>query len=261
MSDRFTDRLSEYLDGGLTAPERHQLEAHLAACVECSRVLADLHGLVESARSLPSVPPAEDLWPGIAARIRITETSSTEAPVTAKRAATRRGLLDWLGRGVTLTLPQAVATAAVLIAIAGLSVWLALGRVVVPAGRELAAGSGSVARGPSNGSPADSGRLSGPASPGGTHAASAGFDPRYDATIAELQRVLAQERGNLDPNTVRVLERNLAIIDQAVTEARRAVEADSTNFYLRNHLAGVMRRKADLLRHAALLAGAREQEG
>jgi len=88
-----------------------------------------------------------------------------------------------------------------------------------------------------------------------------GIDRRYDATIAELQRVLAEERSRLDPKTVQVLETNLAIIDRAVAEAKKAVDADPSNFYLRNHLASVMKRKADLLRQATLLAQEQGSEG
>ena len=38
--------------------------------------------------------------------------------------------------------------------------------------------------------------------------------------------VLAEGRGRLDTATVRVLEQNLHVIDQAIEEARRAVAAD-----------------------------------
>jgi hypothetical protein len=79
-------------------------------------------------------------------------------------------------------------------------------------------------------------------------------DPRYDATIAELQGILEHERSRLDPNTVKVVEKNLAIIDRAVTEARRAVAADPSSVYLREHLARVMMQKVSLLRQATQYA-------
>jgi hypothetical protein len=82
----------------------------------------------------------------------------------------------------------------------------------------------------------------------------ASYDSRYDATVAELQRLLAEDRDHLDPKTVKVLERNLATIDHALAEARHAVEADPSSLYLRNHLASVMKRKVDLLKTATLLA-------
>jgi hypothetical protein len=79
-------------------------------------------------------------------------------------------------------------------------------------------------------------------------------DPRYDETIAELQNLLDHERSNLDPNTVKVVEKNLAIIDKAVMEARRAVAADPSSLYLREHLARVMMQKVSLLRQATQYA-------
>jgi hypothetical protein len=120
--------------------------------------------------------------------------------------------------------------------------------------------------------PAAGDRTTGPSSPDrpseatttastASTAGSGSIDRRYDATIAELQQVLAEERSRLDPKTVQVLETNLAIIDRAVTEAKRAVDADPSNFYLRNHLASVMKRKADLLRQATLLAQEQGSEG
>ena len=78
----------------------------------------------------------------------------------------------------------------------------------------------------------------------------------YDAAVDDLERVLEQGRGRLDTATVRVLEQNLALIDRAIAEARRAVAADSANVYLNSHLAETMRRKVDLLRQAAALVAA-----
>ena len=80
--------------------------------------------------------------------------------------------------------------------------------------------------------------------------------PRYDAAVADLERVLAEGRGRLDTATVRVLEQNLRVIDQAIEQARRAVAADSANAYLNSHLAETMRRKLELLRQAASLVSA-----
>jgi hypothetical protein len=79
-------------------------------------------------------------------------------------------------------------------------------------------------------------------------------DPRYDAAIAELERTLAEGRGKLEPRTLAVVEENLRIIDRAIADARRAIEADPKNIWLRSHLAANMKRKVDLLRSATLLA-------
>ncbi len=69
MSDQWTDRLSEYLDGDLTEQETSALEAHLDTCAACGETLAGLRRIVVRARSLEDRPPSRDLWSGVAARI------------------------------------------------------------------------------------------------------------------------------------------------------------------------------------------------
>ena len=86
----------------------------------------------------------------------------------------------------------------------------------------------------------------------------AGFDEkRYDATVAELEQVLREHRSELEPATVRVIERNLAIIDRATEQARQALLADPSNPYLNGHLADQMRRKIRLLQTATEAIAAR----
>jgi hypothetical protein len=75
----------------------------------------------------------------------------------------------------------------------------------------------------------------------------------YAAAVADLERVLAGGRSQLDSTTIRIIEQNLAVIDQAIAQAERALQADPANLYLNTHLAETMRRKLDLLRQAATL--------
>src|SRR2546428_203798 len=85
----------------------------------------------------------------------------------------------------------------------------------------------------------------------------AAADRRYETTVAELQGALVEGRrtGRLDSTTVRILERNLATIDTAIAQARRALAADPGSAYLNHHLADTMRRKLELLRQATALTG------
>ena len=53
-----------------------------------------------------------------------------------------------------------------------------------------------------------------------------------------------------------VIERNLKAIDDAIQEARMALNDDPANTYLNSHLADARRRKLELLRHATTLASA-----
>ncbi|MGH7517837.1 MAG: zf-HC2 domain-containing protein [Gemmatimonadales bacterium] len=226
ITDPWTDRLSEYLDGDLTADERKALERHLAACPVCSTTLADLTRVVMRARTLPAPQPGRDLWDGIADRIaaqRVTPPNPAAAPSARAR---RRWMFSW---------PELAAAGIAIAAGSGGLAWWAAGRTATPAPAVAPAA----------------------ASPGlATPAALGGAAPRYDAAVADLQRVLAAGRGALDPSTVKVLERNLAVIDRAIADAQRALAADPGNAYLNAHLARTMRQKLDLLRQAAALAAA-----
>jgi anti-sigma factor RsiW len=63
-------RLNEYVDGTLAAPERAEVEVHLAGCAGCRTALAELRAVASGARELPaSIVPKRDLWAGIATRI------------------------------------------------------------------------------------------------------------------------------------------------------------------------------------------------
>lgn len=225
MSDQWTDRLSEYLDGELSEGERVALEAHLQTCTDCSALLTDLRRVVRRARLLKGQTPANDLWPAIASRIGATSAPSDEVVELASR---RRGARRW-----SFSLPQLAAAGIALMAVTGGAVW--------------------VLRAPATPPPL------GPmvTAPVGTPAVNTSMRPSasqsYSAAVADLERVLANGRGQLDSTTVRIIEQNLAAIDRAIADAQRALDADSANIYLNTHLAETMRRKLDLLRQAAAL--------
>ena len=78
-------------------------------------------------------------------------------------------------------------------------------------------------------------------------------EKQYEDAVADLERILEEGRGRLDPETVRVLEQNLQTIDAAVEQSRRALEADPANAFLNSHLESARQRKLALLRRATAL--------
>jgi len=78
-----------------------------------------------------------------------------------------------------------------------------------------------------------------------------------DGAIADLQAELIQNEKRLDTATVRIVRKNLAVIDRAIAEARMALRSDPGNAYLNLHLATTMRRKVELLRRVNEMAAAR----
>ena len=76
----------------------------------------------------------------------------------------------------------------------------------------------------------------------------------FDRSTDELSHILATERQRLSPETVALLERNLAIIDAAITESRAALARDSGNGDLRDFVAAAARQKVELLQWAVRVA-------
>jgi hypothetical protein len=70
----------------------------------------------------------------------------------------------------------------------------------------------------------------------------------YEQAVGELQLILEAMRDQLQPGTVAVLEANLEIIDQAITDSRAALAADPANDHLHRHLAANLQTKLQLLR-------------
>jgi anti-sigma factor RsiW len=113
--DRFTDRLSEYLDGELEARERVELERHLETCGACRTTLDELRSVVAHASALEDTGPDTELWSGVAARIGAP--AAVKPPVGTFRSA--------IGKRITFTLPQLAAAALALMVLSGGLVWRA----------------------------------------------------------------------------------------------------------------------------------------
>jgi anti-sigma factor RsiW len=237
--DAWTDRLSEYVDCELDPAERAALDVHLQLCEGCAGTVEELRAVLQRAGALEASAPETDLWPAIEARI------------AAPRKARVLDLSDWRGRRASraagsgagqphrwsFTLPQLAAAAVLLVMLSSVTMWTVISRrpaAVLP--------------------------LSDPptANPVAALVQPAGFESaRYDAAIADLERVLREHRSELDPATVRVIEQNLLIIDQATAQARKALAADPANRYLNGHLTAQLMHKLTLLRQATAIVAVR----
>jgi len=231
----FSDKLSEYLDGELSAAERAAVENHLAGCAECAAVLADLKRIVARAKGLEPRPPQADLWSGIAARIEQPAAGAVVAFAPRQR--------------VSFTLPQALAAGLLIALVSGGLAWTFADRIAGSRALSSAAATDTILPADRTGAPSPSG----PADDVQMATVSV-TDPQYDAAVADLEKALKQGRGRLDENTIAIVEHNLQIIDQAIEQARQALAADPANSYLSSHLFEARRRKLDLLRRAAALS-------
>ena len=218
MTDQWTDRLSDYLDGELGSADSEALEAHLLQCAECGFTLQQLRAVVGRAGQLVDREPPQDLWPAIAARLAVpqlelvTEETSTSRPK----------------RRVSFSIPQLAAASVAIMLMSAVT------RYMLVKSDDTAA----VATAPQ------------PAAATLTSSPARAVTRNYDAAVQELETVLERNRNQLDSTTVRVLEQNLAIIDRAITEARTALGQEPANPYLSRYLDQAMQKKVQLLQRA-----------
>lgn len=231
--DFWIERLSERLDGDLPDDQERAVDEHLAACADCRRVADDLAEVKRRARALGGVVPPRDLWPGIRARLDrspdvVDLTLHLDAPPSPPPAEPRAVRGGWR---------RAAATVALMVG-TGAAGWGL--RAAVDADRPRGVETASVAT------------ESAPAGASMAAAGGADGDP-LAAEVSELERLLNAGPAGLDPETVQVLRKNLAIIQTAIAESRDALARDPDNAYVRRHLEGAVARQRAFLRQAASL--------
>jgi anti-sigma-K factor RskA len=211
-------RIDDYVDGLLPPGPSRELEEHLECCLPCRRAVDELERLLTAAAALPrSLEPERDLWPGIARRLEESAPGGAPMAFGALRQQT------WFQ-----------ALAAVLLLTLGIFL-----------GRQLPTDPAVI-----DPPPAEDLRLVADESP-----TSAGFS----FAEAELLRtketlwLLAMRRDEeLSPVTLRVVERNLRILDRAIEEIHHALENDPGNPHLEERLLDHHRRGVELLERLAL---------
>jgi anti-sigma-K factor RskA len=82
----------------------------------------------------------------------------------------------------------------------------------------------------------------------------ASVEKNYAPTITELRETLNSQRAVLSPNTVKTLDRSLAVIDSAIAEASAALVADPASAALADMLAAYYERKVGFLKRATNLS-------
>ena len=204
--------INDYVDDGLAPDERSELERHLATCAECRALVDDLRELRRATATLESRDVPARAWRRIERAIQLEQEHRSGA--AAKRpwiaGVTASGIAGLKGSRYAFTWRyMAAAAVLVLAAVVGIQVFR-------------------------------TGRTS-PASPGGAAAPPAGeaaiaieaelraAEQHYEKAISGLEQIAKSEQGALDPRTAATLQKNLAVIDQAIGESRAALRVQPTS--------------------------------
>lgn len=214
-------RLDDYLDGALSEREFQEFELHLAGCDSCHEQERRLRALLAQASALPrELPPAHDLWPGIAARLD------------------RRGSLPFAWRLPALSgwLPATLAAAA---AVALAFAWLGRAGRMADEPRQTTAAPSGLAR-PAGLAPEPNAMLE--------------TEHEYAQATSALLAALQERRPPLAPETLRAVERDLQLIDAALAEIRRALAQDPASGPLNHLLASTHQKKVKALQRVEKLS-------
>ena len=227
----WTGLLSEHLDGTLPVDLEARLRRHLDGCPACSKALEELREVVARAQALEDRAPPRDLWPTL--RLAIFQQGG-RLPAGPTLAVAHGGPGLFLRRHrFSLSLAQLATAALVVTLLAGSAAW---------ALRPLAAGADPAAAAGAAGGPGFASAVEGaPERAGST------------AELDLLERALVQGRDQLSPHTVRILEKNLEVIDRAIRESAEALLVDPENPYLEEHLRRAQERRIEYLREATAL--------
>lgn len=218
MTDELCTQVAEQLDELLeepVAPAAAELRRHVDGCAACRQLLAEATVLGQAARALPrEIAPERDLWPGIAAGI--------ERSVVVRERFGAPAWRRWRALAVAAT------------AVVALLVAYQLGRRAAP---------------PRGASPTVAARSD--TAGGGLPDAVA--QAGYRAARDELMAALAERRDALSPQTLAVVDHNLAVIEGSIENIRTALAADPDNPGLARRLGFVYRQELDLLRRAVTI--------
>jgi anti-sigma factor RsiW len=222
--------INDYADDALAPAERADVERHLAGCAACRALVDDVREIRRVAGSLDGREPPVRVW------TRIERAIQLEA---AARAA------DGGARGVQLKLAAARLTSS-------RSIWIGLAAAAVlvlatAVGLRLlprAARPGGTTSPPAAAMSSDAAQIEAELRQAEAH---------YEKAIQGLEQIANAEKGALDPQTAATLQKNLSVIDQAISESRAALRAEPTSEPAQQSLIDSFKTKMGLLQDTVAL--------
>ena len=215
--NRCDQLLDEYIAGSLSTDQVQALERHLEECKDCRSDLDEVRSLLSAVEKLPrEISPEHDLWPRISRRIESSESAQARGPW-------RLGASQWL---------QLAAILGFLV----IGLWF----------------SSSVAerRSSQRGYASNTGRGSSPVPIELLADRARSEDGTMQARI-DLIGAVEQRRDILDEETLRVIEANRVLLEQAIGEIREALGDQPENRRLNLALAARYQQEIRFLQHVS----------
>jgi len=226
--------LNDYVDGALDEAALGAVEQHLSACAACRALVDDLREIRRTASALdPRDPPAR-AWSRIERAIRLEAGGARDGSGSGDSNRARR-----LQPGAAGVRPETrrsgasfgwLAAAAVLVLATAAGLYYGVARRSRPAPTQAAAPSAQA-----------------------VEAELREAESHYEKAIEGLERIANAEQGAFDPATAAALQKNLAVIDQAIGESRAAIRTQPASEPARESLLENFKTKLALLQDTVAL--------
>lgn len=217
--------ITDYVDEALAPAERAEVERHLETCAACRALVSDMREIRAAARSLEARDIPVRAWSRIERAIELDRHAQAEP---------RQHNL-WVGRFRPALAWGAAAAALVLAVYVGMQMRPAAPPAATPAPATDAAAAASAG------------------SAVAVESELRAAEQHYENAIKGLEQIANAEQGALDPATAATLQKNLAVIDQAISESRAALQAQPSSEPAQQSLIESFKSKIALLQDTVAL--------
>ena len=221
--------IHDYVDDALGAAERAEIDRHLASCDDCRALVADLREIRRVAGSLDLREPPVRAWGRIERAIRLENEHSAARESHLSGVLRSKAMWTWMAAAAVLVLAVA----------AGL--------------RYTPRQAGQVTTGSAATTPGTAAGAGGNGDAQAVEAELRQAAEHYENAIKGLEQIANAEQGELDPRTAATLQKNLSVIDQAITESRAALRAEPTSAPAQQSLIDSFKTKMALLQDTVAL--------
>jgi anti-sigma factor RsiW len=213
------DALVDFVDGRLDAAAQRDVERHLEVCDQCKALVTDLRTIRAAAFMLDRREPSPATWTALQAKV-----AAEPAPKGRLLVMPSRGnWAVWLGAAAALVLATVIG--------------------VVPL---MDRGRGHTDKQAGDAAPAE-------ISVESVAAEFEAAETHYQKAIDDLQTIANADTGELDPQIAAVLQKNLTVIDQAISESRAALKSQPASTNAQDGLFSALRTKVALLQQTVEL--------
>jgi anti-sigma factor RsiW len=218
--DDLSSVLVDFIDGRLDPDAERAVERHLDSCANCRALVVDLRTIRAAAFVLERHEPGPEVWVSLQQRLAAEPTPRVRGRVLAM-PATRSSWAVWLAAAAAIVLATLVSV-------------LPLVRRDSPPVEPAA-------------------NAAGEATVESVTAEFEAAEQHYQKAINDLETIAKQDTGELDPQVAAVLQKNLAVIDQAIGESRAALQSQPANGTAQEGLFDALRTKVALLQQTVEL--------